>query len=155
MTEQLRIFFIFKPPTSEEKSWTQHPSFLPLVTPCSCLSSIRSHIFRTHQMPGSRQSTSQILSHLALRIVQWAFALLLTPLYWWGSWGLWGLGYCCLEDQSCLILWDPIDCSPPGFSIPGVFQAPDACQWIKTESDTLSRQLHLKNRIEDFWWSRG
>ena len=25
--------------------------------------------------------------------------------------------------QSCLILWDPMDCSPPGSSIHGIFQA--------------------------------
>ena len=25
--------------------------------------------------------------------------------------------------QSCLTLWDPMDCSPPGSSIHGIFQA--------------------------------
>ena len=29
----------------------------------------------------------------------------------------------CVCAQSCLILWDPMDCSPPGFSVYGIFQA--------------------------------
>ena len=29
----------------------------------------------------------------------------------------------CLVIQSCVILCDPMDCSPPGSSAPGIFQA--------------------------------
>ena len=29
----------------------------------------------------------------------------------------------CLVVQSCPTLWDPVDCSPPGFSAHGIFQA--------------------------------
>ena len=29
----------------------------------------------------------------------------------------------CVRAQSCLILCDPMDCSPPGFSVHGIFQA--------------------------------
>ena len=28
-----------------------------------------------------------------------------------------------LVTQSCLTLWDPMDCSPPGSSVHGIFQA--------------------------------
>ena len=31
--------------------------------------------------------------------------------------------------QSCLTLCDPMDCSPPGLSIPGVFQA-RILEWV-------------------------
>ena len=30
---------------------------------------------------------------------------------------------CCLVANSCPILWDPMDCSPPGSSVHGIFQA--------------------------------
>ena len=30
---------------------------------------------------------------------------------------------CVLVAQSCLTLCDPTDCSPPGFSVHGIFQA--------------------------------
>ena len=36
---------------------------------------------------------------------------------------LWGLLYLVLVTQSCLTLCDPLDCSPPGSSIHGIFQA--------------------------------
>ena len=31
--------------------------------------------------------------------------------------------------QSCLTLWDPVDCSLPGFSIHGIFQA-RILEWV-------------------------
>ena len=31
--------------------------------------------------------------------------------------------------QSCLTLCDPMDCSPPGFSIPGILQA-RTLEWV-------------------------
>ena len=31
--------------------------------------------------------------------------------------------YCVLVSQSCLTLCDPMDCSPPGFSVHGILQA--------------------------------
>ena len=30
--------------------------------------------------------------------------------------------YCCLVAQSCLTLWDSMDCNPPGFSVHGILQ---------------------------------
>ena len=46
-----------------------------------------------------------------------------------GQWngGLRGRGYLhavlCLVTQSCLTLCDPMDCSPPGFSVRGILQS--------------------------------
>ena len=36
---------------------------------------------------------------------------------------------CVLVIQLCLILWDPMDCSPPGSSIHGIFQA-SMLEWV-------------------------
>ena len=33
------------------------------------------------------------------------------------------IGYCCLVAKLCLILCDPMDCNPPGFSVYGISQA--------------------------------
>ena len=33
------------------------------------------------------------------------------------------MGYLCLVAQSCPTLCDPLDCSPPGYSVHGIFQA--------------------------------
>ena len=56
----------------------------------------------------------------------------------WGSWGqpdqktgwgggksliLWECAVLCLVVQSCPTLWDPMDHSPPGFSVRGILQA--------------------------------
>ena len=37
--------------------------------------------------------------------------------------------YCVLVTQSCPTLWDPTDCSPPGFSVHGILQA-RILEWI-------------------------
>ena len=34
-----------------------------------------------------------------------------------------------LAAQPCLTLWDPVDCSPPGFSVHGIFQA-RILEWV-------------------------
>ena len=36
---------------------------------------------------------------------------------------------CCLVSKSCLLLWDPMDCSPPGSSVHGIFQA-RIVEWV-------------------------
>ena len=36
---------------------------------------------------------------------------------------------CCLVAKSCLTLWDPIDCSPPGSSVHGISQA-RILEWV-------------------------
>ena len=48
-------------------------------------------------------------------------------LYWKGS----GMprGRACPVTQSCLALWDPIDCSPPGSSVQGVIHA-RTLEWV-------------------------
>ena len=35
---------------------------------------------------------------------------------------------CVLATQSCLTLWGPMDCNPPGFSVHGILQA--SMEWI-------------------------
>ena len=50
-------------------------------------------------------------------LVKWgAMSSCLTP-------HLLGRCVCCMCSQSCLTLWDPMDCSPPGSSVHGIFQA--------------------------------
>ena len=36
---------------------------------------------------------------------------------------------CCLLTKTCLILWDPMDCSPPGSSVHGISQA-RILEWV-------------------------
>ena len=45
----------------------------------------------------------------------------------------------CLVSQSCLILWDPIDCSPPGSSVHGILQA-RILEWVSMLSSRGSFQ---------------
>ena len=44
-----------------------------------------------------------------------------------------GLPCVCLVTQSCPTLWDPMDCSPPGSSIRGIFQA-RVLEWVAMPS---------------------
>ena len=37
--------------------------------------------------------------------------------------------FCCLATKSCLTLCDPVDCSPPGFSVHGISQA-RILEWV-------------------------
>ena len=39
------------------------------------------------------------------------------------------LGVCVMSLQSCLILCDSMDCSPPGSSVPGILQA-RTLEWV-------------------------
>ena len=45
----------------------------------------------------------------------------------------------CLVSQSCLTLWDPIDCSPPGSSVHGILQA-RILEWVSMLSSRGSFQ---------------
>ena len=47
----------------------------------------------------------------------------------------------CVRAQSCLTLCDPMDCSPPGSSVHGIFQA-RILEWvaISFKKDALSPQ---------------
>ena len=45
----------------------------------------------------------------------------------------------CLITQSCLTLWDPLDCSPPISSVCGIFQA-RVLEWIAISSSKGSSQ---------------
>ena len=40
-----------------------------------------------------------------------------------------GLAWRGMHAQSCLTLCDPMDCSPPGSSVPGIFQA-GILEWV-------------------------
>ena len=46
----------------------------------------------------------------------------------------------CLAAQSCLTLWDPMDCSPPGSSVHGIFQA-RMLEWAVLSSSWGSSRL--------------
>ena len=35
----------------------------------------------------------------------------------------------CVHTQPCLTLWDPMDCSLPGYSVRGIFQA-RILEWV-------------------------
>ena len=39
------------------------------------------------------------------------------------EWISFAYNYCCLVTQSCLTLWNPMDCSPPDSSVYGILQA--------------------------------
>ena len=48
--------------------------------------------------------------------------------------------------QSCLILYDPVDCSPPGSSVHGVLQA-RRLEWVALSSFRGSSQPRDRTRI--------
>ena len=43
--------------------------------------------------------------------------------------------------QSCLTLWDPMDCSPPGSSVHGILQA-RILEWVAISSSRGSSREH-------------
>ena len=47
--------------------------------------------------------------------------------------------HCVLVAQSCLTLYSPMDCSPPGSSVPGTFQA-RILEWV---ANPFSKELSL------------
>ena len=51
----------------------------------------------------------------------------------WATWGWW---FCCSSvAKSCWTLFDPVDCSPPGFSVHGMSQA-RTLAWAATPSSS-------------------
>ena len=50
-----------------------------------------------------------------------------------------GCGLCCQLLQSCLTLWDPMDCSLPGSSVHGILQA-RILEWVAMPSSRGSSQ---------------
>ena len=42
---------------------------------------------------------------------------------------------CCLVVQSCMTLFDPMDCSPPGSSVHGILQAISSSRWSSQPRD--------------------
>ena len=72
-----------------------------------------------------------------------------------GEWMDWEFGvskckllyvYMCSVDQSCLILCDPIDCSPPDSSVHGIFQA-RILDWVAMPFSRGSSQLRGQTHI--------
>ena len=47
--------------------------------------------------------------------------------------------------QSCLTLCNPMDCSPPGFSVQGIFQA-RVLEWVAIAFSDTSTLLQLKKK---------
>jgi len=69
-------------------------------------------------------------------------------IYFWNHLNL----NCYLVAQSCLTLWDPMDCSPPDSSVHGIFQA-RTLEWV-----AISCSIKPVLLYEDFsafytWWS--
>ena len=44
---------------------------------------------------------------------------------------------CCLDSKSCLTLWDPMGCSPPGSSVHGISQA-RTLEWVAISFSRVS-----------------
>ena len=53
---------------------------------------------------------------------------------------------CAKSLQSCPILCDPVDCSPPGFSVHGIFQA-RILEWVATPSSKGSSRPRDRTRV--------
>ena len=71
----------------------------------------------------------------------------------------------CLVAQSCSSLCDPLDCSPPGFSVHGIFPRLLCllhCRWIlyhwaigKILSSALYHQLPTSTSLSSNFWKRS
>ena len=53
---------------------------------------------------------------------------------------------CCSVTKSCLTLCDPMDCSLPGSSFHGIFQA-RILEWVAMSSSNLSSVIQLLGRV--------
>ena len=51
-----------------------------------------------------------------------------------------------LSPQSCLTLWDPIDCGPPGYSVHRIFQA-RILEWLPCPSPTQSCLFYILSQL--------
>ena len=76
--------------------------------------------------------------------------------------------YVCFVTLSCLTLWDPLDCSPPGSSVHGIFQA-RIPEWVvisfssgssqprnwtmspALQADSLPTELQVKPSMDGEW----
>ena len=59
--------------------------------------------------------------------------------------------------QSCLILSDPMDCSPPGSSVNGIFQA-SVLEWVTVALSEIKLKTHFLScdwHISSVWQSQG
>ena len=52
----------------------------------------------------------------------------------------------CVRAQSCPTVWDPVDCSLPGSSVPGIFQT-RILEWLAIPFSRGSSQLRDQTRI--------
>ena len=52
----------------------------------------------------------------------------------------------CLSAQSCPTLCNPMDCSPPGFSVHGIFQA-RMLEWVAVTFSKRSSQIQVLNCV--------
>ena len=63
-----------------------------------------------------------------------------------------------LITQSCLTLWDPTGCSPPGFSVTGILQA-GILEWVaflkQVLWEILRENLYLPLSSQGYGFSRG
>ena len=57
--------------------------------------------------------------------------------------------------QSCPTLWDPMDCSPPGSSVHGIFQA-RVLEWVVIAfSGELRTVKNAGKECDKHWWGYG
>ena len=77
-------------------------------------------------------------------------------LFIWIHWALW---FCCSVTQLCLTLWNPMDCSMPGF--PALYCLPEFAQthvyWVNDaiqpfQLNNKALTLEPKLRISDRWF---
>ena len=62
-------------------------------------------------------------------------------------WYMYTMEYCCcLVTKSCLTLCDPMDCSPPGFSVHGISQA-RILEWVAMPSSRASSQPRDQTQV--------
>ena len=54
--------------------------------------------------------------------------------------------FACSVAKECLTLWDPVDCSPPGSSVHGIYQA-RILEWVAISSSRGSSRLRDQNCI--------
>ena len=69
----------------------------------------------------------------------------------------WGWDIACMRAkllQLCLTLCDPMDHSPPGFSIHGILQA-RTLQWIATPGDLPDQGVKPKSVTSNLHWQVG
>ena len=126
------------------------PAFFTLQGRCLCITPHPSDIVvqptsRVCEARGClpREPLEEAGSHSALRSQECIFILVLGP--GWSSDVCVCVCVCacmCVHAQSCLILCNPLNCSPPGFSVRGILQA-RILEWVAIPFPRGSSRTHV------------